>query len=67
MLWVSRCRVVQHRATAQLPRRSDAGGVRKAWFGEVERGRIINRGLKPQAVLNRGAPQITSAMSMLIS
>ena len=40
--------------------KQDARGMCEEWFGEDERGRIINRGLKPQVVLDRVSPQAMS-------
>lgn len=48
---------VQHRAHAQFPRRSDARGVRGRASQTERKGSIVNRGLKPESVLNRGSRQ----------
>jgi transposase InsO family protein len=47
------------RVVAVLERLADLRGLQsvscKEWFGQGERGRITNCGLRPRAVLNRGA------------
>src|SRR6185437_11959586 len=46
---------VQHRATAPLSWRPNVRGAREEWFGENERGRIVNRGLQtPRRTKTRG-------------